>query len=130
MISRRDFLQASVAASAIFSAYGVSNLSRAAAQQSMTQEQLLDFNTTGNVTIIHITDLHAQLMPTYFREPEVNLGVGGALGLPPHLTGRGLPQDVQHDPRHARGLCASAIWISPHWPKVTARWVAWTVLPP
>ena len=87
MISRRDFLQASVAASAIYSAYGVSNLSRAIAQQSMTQDQLLDFNTTGNVTLIHITDIHAQLMPVYFREPEVNLGVGGALGLPPHVTG-------------------------------------------
>ncbi|MBV1864222.1 MAG: thiosulfohydrolase SoxB [Rhodobacteraceae bacterium] len=87
MISRRDFLQASVAASAIYSAYGVSNLSRAIAQQSMTQDQLLDFNRTGNVTLIHITDIHAQLMPIYFREPEVNLGVGGALGLPPHVTG-------------------------------------------
>ncbi len=87
MISRRDFLQASVAASAIFGAYGVSNLSRATAQQSMTEAQLLDFNKTGNVTLIHITDIHAQLMPTYFREPEVNIGVGGALGLPPHVTG-------------------------------------------
>ncbi len=87
MISRRDFLQASVAASAIYSAYGISNLSRAAAQQSLTQDQLLDFKTTGNVTLIHITDIHAQMKPIYFREPEINLGVGAALGQPPHVTG-------------------------------------------
>lgn len=88
MISRRDFLQASVAASAIYGASGVGNWARLAAQQALTQNQLLDFKKTGNVTIIHITDIHAQLKPTYFREPEINLGVGDASGLPPHVTGQ------------------------------------------
>ncbi|MBL1437629.1 MAG: thiosulfohydrolase SoxB [Rhodobacteraceae bacterium] len=88
MISRRDFLQASVAASAIYGASGVGNWARLAAQQALTQEDLLSFNKTGNVTIIHITDIHAQLKPVYFREPEVNLGVGDATGLPPHVTGK------------------------------------------
>jgi len=36
---------------------------------------------------MHMTDCHAQLNPVYFREPEVNIGVGGALGLPPHVSG-------------------------------------------
>ncbi|HIP22964.1 MAG TPA: twin-arginine translocation signal domain-containing protein, partial [Rhodobacteraceae bacterium] len=67
MISRRDFLQASVAASAIYGASGVGNWARLAAQQALTQEDLLSFNKTGNVTIIHITDIHAQLKPVYFR---------------------------------------------------------------
>ncbi|MEE9454807.1 MAG: thiosulfohydrolase SoxB [Paracoccaceae bacterium] len=88
MISRRDFLQASVAASAIVGASGVGNWSRLAAQQSLSQDQLLDFDTTGNVTLIHITDIHAQLKPTYFREPEINLGIGAVNGLPPHVTGK------------------------------------------
>ena len=88
MISRRDFLQASVAASAIYGASGVGNWARLAAQQALTQEDLLSFNKTGNVTIIHITDIHAQLKPVYFREPEINLGVGDATGLPPHVTGK------------------------------------------
>ncbi|MFK5894737.1 MAG: thiosulfohydrolase SoxB, partial [Pseudomonadota bacterium] len=32
----------------------------------------------GNVRILHITDVHGQLNPVYFREPNVNLGVGDA----------------------------------------------------
>lgn len=87
MISRRDFLQATVAASAIYGASGVGNWSRLAAQQRMSQDDLLQFDTTGNVTLIHITDIHGQLKPVYFREPEINLGVGDNSGLPPHVTG-------------------------------------------
>lgn len=88
MISRRDFLQASVAASAIVGASGVGNWSKLAAQQTLTQDQLLDFNSVGNVTLIHITDIHAQLKPIYFREPKINIGVGSVDGLPPHVTGK------------------------------------------
>ena len=87
MISRRDFLQATVAASAIYGASGVGNWARLAAQQALTQDQLLNFDTFGNVTLIHITDIHAQMKPTYFREPEINLGLGDVKGLPPHVTG-------------------------------------------
>ena len=87
MISRRDFLQATVAASALYGASGVGNWSRLAAQQALTQDQLLEFDSFGNVTLIHITDIHAQLKPLWFREPEINLGVGDAKGLPPHVTG-------------------------------------------
>ena len=87
MISRRDFLQATVAASAVVGASGVGNWSRLAARQALTQDQLLEFETFGNVTLIHITDLHAQLKPVWFREPEINLGVGEVNGLPPHVTG-------------------------------------------
>ncbi|MEZ8007747.1 MAG: thiosulfohydrolase SoxB [Amylibacter sp.] len=85
MISRRDFLQATVATSAI---YGAGGFTRAAAQQTLSQDKLLEFNTTGNVTLIHITDIHGQLKPVYFREPEINLGIGAVNGLPPHVTGK------------------------------------------
>jgi sulfur-oxidizing protein SoxB len=88
MLSRRDFLQASFAASAIVGASGFGNWAKLAAQQSLTQDQLLDFETTGNVTLIHFTDCHAQLMPVYFREPSINLGVGEAAGLVPHISGK------------------------------------------
>ncbi len=87
MISRRDFLQTSMAASAILGASSFGNWSRLAAQQALTQDQLLQFDTFGNVSLIHITDIHAQMKPIYFREPEINLGVGGARGQVPHVTG-------------------------------------------
>ncbi len=44
----------------------------------------------GNVSLLHFTDCHAQLLPIYFREPNVNLGVGPAAGQPPHLVGEAL----------------------------------------
>jgi len=87
MISRRDFLQASMAASAIVGASGFSNWGKLAAQQALTQDQLLEFDTFGNVSLIHITDIHAQLKPIFFREPSINIGVGGNKGAVPHITG-------------------------------------------
>jgi sulfur-oxidizing protein SoxB len=44
----------------------------------------------GNVSLLHFTDCHAQLLPTYFREPSVNIGTGEAAGRPPHLVGEAL----------------------------------------
>ncbi|MEM1300257.1 MAG: thiosulfohydrolase SoxB [Pseudomonadota bacterium] len=87
MISRRDFLQASMAASAIVGASGFDQWARLAAQQRLSQDDLLAFEPLGNVTLIHLTDLHAQLKPIYFREPEINIGMGISAGKPPHITG-------------------------------------------
>jgi len=87
MISRRDFLQVGMAASAVVGASGFGNWARLAAQQALTQDQLLEFETYGNVSLIHITDIHGQLKPIYFREPSINLGVGGNKGTVPHVTG-------------------------------------------
>jgi sulfur-oxidizing protein SoxB len=86
MLSRRDFLQSAAATAAILPG----GWTRAFAQQRITQDSLLAFEPLGNVTLVHIADLHAQLMPVYFREPSVNLGIGEAKGLVPHLTGRAL----------------------------------------
>jgi len=44
----------------------------------------------GNVSLLHFTDCHAQLLPIHFREPSVNIGVGAAAGQPPHLVGEHL----------------------------------------
>ena len=87
MISRRHFLQAGMAASALYGASGFGNWGRLAAQQALTQNDLLAFQTSGTVTLMHITDIHAQLMPVHFREPEINIGVGDVIGKPPHVTG-------------------------------------------
>jgi sulfur-oxidizing protein SoxB len=47
-----------------------------------------DLERFGNARILHMTDTHAQLLPVYFREPSVNLGIGAMQGRPPHLVGR------------------------------------------
>ncbi|MGM4917418.1 thiosulfohydrolase SoxB [Tardiphaga sp. 813_E8_N1_3] len=86
MISRRDFLQATAAASALTIGSGLGPLGRAAAQQRLTQADILRFDPLGTVTILYVADTHAQLMPLHFREPSVNLGVGEVKGMPPHLT--------------------------------------------
>ena len=87
MFSRRDFLQVGMATSAIYGASGFGSFSKLAAQQKLSQDDLLQFDTYGNVSLIHITDIHAQLKPIFFREPEINLGVGSAIGQVPHITG-------------------------------------------
>lgn len=87
MISRRDFLQTSMAAAALYGVSGFGNWAKLAAQQALSQDQLLDFDTFGNVSLIHVTDIHAQLKPIYFREPSVNIGVGDNRGAVPHITG-------------------------------------------
>src|SRR5210317_409233 len=87
MISRRDFLQTTMAAAALYGGSGFGNWGRLAAQQSLTQSKLLEFDTFGNVSLIHVTDIHAQMKPIFFREPEINIGVGGNRGQVPHVTG-------------------------------------------
>ena len=88
MISRRHFVQTAIATSIALGSSGLQNSTRLLAQQKLSQDQLLEFKDFGNVTIIHITDVHGQLKPIYFREPEINLGVGDVKGLPPHITGK------------------------------------------
>jgi sulfur-oxidizing protein SoxB len=85
MLSRRDFLQVGMAAAALYG--GMQPWSRLAAQQALTQDDLLGFDTFGNVSLIHVTDIHAQLKPIYFREPSINIGVGANEGAVPHITG-------------------------------------------
>jgi len=86
MVTRREVLQVGAAAAALLA--GASAVTRALAQQRLSQEELFKFEPLGNVTLLHVTDIHGQLLPVYFREPSINLGVGAARGEPPHLTGQ------------------------------------------
>ncbi len=89
MITRRDLLQFSaIAGLSLGGAAGFGgSLTRALAQQRLTQDDLLSFDSKGQVTLVHFTDVHAQLAPVYFRPPGTNIGVGEAEGVPPHLVG-------------------------------------------
>ncbi|MGE5616746.1 MAG: thiosulfohydrolase SoxB, partial [Bacillota bacterium] len=67
-MNRREFLESlAIAATA-----GLPIASRAALAGDSS---LYDVPRFGNVSLLHITDCHAQLMPIHFREPDVNIGV-------------------------------------------------------
>ena len=85
MRSRREFLQLAAVSASYFTA--MPNFARAAAQQRLTQDDLLKFDSKGQVTLLHLTDMHGQLKPVYFRPPSENYGVGAFEGIPPHLVG-------------------------------------------
>lgn len=92
MQTRREFLQVATALAGTMGAgsFFSGSIASAAASQSVTQDDLLAFEDTGNVTLLHLTDMHAQLMPVYFREPSINIGVGEADNKSPHITGKAL----------------------------------------
>ena len=104
MLSRRDFLQVAAATTALLPA----GWSRAFAQQRLTQAELLAFSPVGNVTLLHVADIHGQLVPLLFREPSTNLGVGESKGLVPHLTGRALLDHYKIAPGSAAAYALAA----------------------
>jgi sulfur-oxidizing protein SoxB len=84
-MNRREFMQLLAIASA-----GGMMLDGKNTFAASSADRLYDLPSFGNVHFLHFTDCHAQLLPIYFREPHVNLGVGEALGRVPHLVGEHL----------------------------------------
>ena len=80
-INRREFLHLSLIA-----AVSCSRVAKGGPEQAL--ENIYNFPTNGDVRILHTTDSHAQLLPVYFREPDINLGFGENLNRPPHLVGK------------------------------------------
>jgi len=85
-MNRREFLQV-LAAGAVA---GFPLASRSALDQGRAGAAMYDVAPFGNVSLLHFTDCHAQLAPSFYREPSVNLGFGAAWGRPPHLVGEAL----------------------------------------
>src|SRR6516164_7092838 len=78
-IRRRDFLKTT----------GVALLLGGAARARAAETpSLYDLERFGNARILHLTDVHAQLRPVYFREASVNIGIGAMAGQPPHLVAK------------------------------------------
>jgi len=84
-MNRREFLQ--ILAVAAASGYALNSRSLLAAESAGNFYDLPSF---GNVSLLHITDCHAQLLPIYFREPNVNIGLAGSRNKAPHLVGEHL----------------------------------------
>jgi S-sulfosulfanyl-L-cysteine sulfohydrolase len=82
-LTRREF--SSVLTAAVVAGFPLSR--EASAQEA---SQLYNVLKTGNVHLLHMTDCHAQLLPIYFREPNVNIGVAVMSGNVPHLVGEHL----------------------------------------
>ena len=83
-ISRREFMR-------LVGLAGAAGMLPSSIFAAMRQpSDLYEVPKFGNLTLLHITDTHAQLNPIYFREPNVNIGVGAALGQAPHLVGEAL----------------------------------------
>ncbi|HNQ03983.1 MAG TPA: thiosulfohydrolase SoxB [Thiobacillaceae bacterium] len=81
-MTRREFMQVLAAAAATGFALDSKSVLAGTAPAGY-----YDVPAFGNCSLMHITDCHAQLLPVYFREPNVNLGVGEAVGKVPHLVG-------------------------------------------
>ena len=86
-LSRREF--SSVMAAALAAGFPLH------ADAAAKTGNLYNLPKTGNVHLLHMTDCHAQLLPSYFREPSVNLGVGAMQGQLPHLVGEQLLKAAQ-----------------------------------
>ncbi|HSP78468.1 MAG TPA: twin-arginine translocation signal domain-containing protein, partial [Myxococcaceae bacterium] len=86
-MNRRDFLSTLAAAAALGFPLARSEALAASPKKAQALYELPRF---GNVHLLHFTDSHAQLLPIYFREPSFNLGLGEAMGRPPHLVGEKL----------------------------------------
>ncbi len=86
-MNRREFLNILAIASAGGMALDKMSLADAAPGRL---HPMYDVPKFGNVHLLHMTDCHAQLMPIYFREPNVNIGLAGASGKAPHLVGENL----------------------------------------
>src|SRR5215510_9462732 len=80
-VTRRDLLQL------VGTAGVVGTTSRRALAAALTPDRLLAFQALGNVTLLHITDTHATLLPVYYREPDTLIEVGEWKNKPPYVTG-------------------------------------------
>jgi sulfur-oxidizing protein SoxB len=99
-IRRRDLLK--FASAAVLSG-GLPRIGRAADTASV-----YDLERFGNARILHMTDTHA-LLPVYFREPSVNLGIGAMQGRPPHLVGRAFLDHFEIKPDSANAYAFTCL---------------------
>ena len=82
-MNRREFAQI-LAAASVANIFPRTSFSKNLDPSSAQMYEMPNF---GNARLLHMTDSHAQLLPVYFREPSVNIGITSENGRPPHLVG-------------------------------------------
>jgi len=97
-LSKREFFQ--VLGAGTMAGMGMGAF--ADADAATASNGLYDIAPFGNVSFLHMTDCHAQLMPVHFREPNVNLGIGAMRGNLPHLVGEHLLRTAKVRPGTAQ----------------------------
>ena len=86
-LSRREFVQALAVAGAAGLTLGRALDADAADEGAALYDLPSPFKGAGAVSLLHLTDCHAQLRPNRFREPSVNLGIGAMRDRWPHRVG-------------------------------------------
>jgi len=97
-LTRRDFIKVLGAGS---TAGLISGCGGDASAKLTSQDNMYEVAKTGNARILHITDTHGNLLPNYFREPNVNLGFGPTYGQLPHVVGNKLLEQIGVKPGSA-----------------------------
>eukprot|EP01038_Epipyxis_sp_PR26KG_P000938 gene938-1316_t len=91
-LSKREFMQVLGAGSVAGMGLGA----YAEADAATAANGLYDLPKFGQVSFLHMTDCHAQLLPMHFREPSVNLRGDRSLTLRhTQYQGRPLADDTQ-----------------------------------
>lgn len=94
-ISRRDFMHLA----AILGLGAVTNLQAGQkAPKDITLKDIYSFNAKGNVTLLHMCDLHAHLKPLYWREPSTLISAPNLVGTPGFLCGEAFAKHYGLEP--------------------------------
>ena len=96
-LSRRTLIK-SIGLAATGSLSGSIYSLMASESQDFLNDDIYDFPMLGQVRLLHTTDIHAQLNPIYFREPNVNLGISSSSNMLPHLVGTTLINKLSIQP--------------------------------
>ena len=103
-LSKREFMQ--VLGAGVMAGLPMGSYAQKAAGDA---EGLYEMPRFGQVSFLHMTDSHAQLLPVHFREPSMNLGLGSMKGQLPHLVGAELLKVTGVKPDTAQAHALSAL---------------------
>ena len=97
-ISRRDFMQIAAALGLVTVAGGCAKTVKGADPAKVTAADLYRFKAKGNVTLLHMCDMHAHIKPLYWREPSTLISAPNLVGTPGFLCGEAFAKHYGLEP--------------------------------